>query len=1016
MTTTTTLAYFFSDLEASTLLWEQYPEAMHGALARHDQILRRAVEAGSGSVVKTTGDGLMAVFDEPLDAVTAGVRAQRALEEETWAGTDPLRVRIGIHIGEAQPRAGDYYGPAVNRAARVMGAAHGGQILVSGAIVESVGATLPAEMSVRDLGQHRLKDLAGPEQLFQLIVAGLQDQFPALTTLDLRPNNLPTQTSVFLGRDAELNELRALIDSADIRLLTLTGPGGTGKTRLALQAAVDQLDRFEDGLFFVDLAPERDAEGALSTIVRTVGIEGAADAPPLEALQIGLAERHMLLLLDNFEQVTDAAAGLAQVMESCPGITVVVTSREALRVRGERLYPVAPLTLPPSGKGSAPSIEAVMESEAVRLFVERGVAVRPDFEVTDDNVAAIVAICISLDGLPLALELGAARLKLFSAEDLSDRLKSRLDLLRGGARDLPGRQQTLRDTIEWSYDLLSDEERRLFQLLGVFSGSRFEALEEVAARIDAFSDIDVIDGLESLVDKSLVRSVDDEGPWFSTLETIREYAGERLAEDAELAGAAQRAHAEHYAELANSLRPDLVGATREPALDELSRELDNLRAAWLYWVEEEDLERLQDLLDTLWVLHDARGWYRGVIDLANDLLGVLSMGPQTPDRVREEIALQTSVARALMSVRGYTVEAEEAFTKALQLSEDSGDRPQRFPVLRSLASLYALRYEADKSVEVGRELLTIAEEQDDAGLQVEANLVLGAGLAFSDSVGEGMKHLDKAVELFDPSAVRSERFNLGPNPGVISLTTSALLLWILGFPERAMERAARAEEASASLGHPSTRAYALHHVSLLYFFMQRMDLMAERGSELLQVANVNDYPIWRALALVHQGLAHTAFGEADEGIAQLEHGLELYQGETTPPVFWPILLTLQAAGYAMAGRIDEGLARVDEALSFFKDDDPISLEASILRADLLLALPEPDVVEAETRYEEAVSAAAERDLRMTHLRAATRLAALRQGKPLESEAIEALRTVYATFTEGLDTPDLVAARQVLDTA
>ncbi len=286
-------------------------------------------------------------------------------------------------------------------------------------------------------------------------------------------------------------------------------------------------------------------------------------------------------------------------------------------------------------------------------------------------------------------------------------------------------------------------------------------------------------------------------------------------------------------------------------------------------------------------------------------------------------------------------------------------------------------------------------------------------MASTEGIDVAMKYLEKAIDLYDPSAARSERFRLGPNPGVVSLTTSALLLWVLGFPERAMERAARAEEASAALDHPSTRAYALHHVSLLYIFAQRMDLVAERGAELQQVANASDYPIWRALALVHQGLARIAFGEVDEGITQLESGMVLYQGETTPPVFWPILLTLQAAGYAMAGRVDLGLTRVDEALSLFRPNDPMSIDASILRADLLMALSEPDVGEAEAAYDEALQFAAEHDLHMAELRAATRLAQLRRGTPGEADAMEALQAIYATFTEGFDTPDLAAAAELL---
>ncbi len=1012
--TTSTLAFWFSDLQSSTQMWERHPEAMGRALERHDSILRNAIEGTGGLVVKTTGDGFMAVFEDAAAAATAGIRAQQRMGEAEWEETGPLRVRIGMHTGEAHRRVDDYFGPVVNRTARIMAAGHGGQILLSDSIVAAIGSALPRTSSLRDLGEHRLKDLAAPQRLYQLVAPGLHDTFPALTTLDLRPNNLPTQASVFLGREMELGELRELIETAGTRLVTLTGPGGTGKTRLALQAAADQVDRFEDGLFFVDLSSERDAGGAFSAILRTVEIEGgAADTEPLEALKEGLGRRHMLLLLDNLEQVTEAAAGLAQILQACPDVTLMATSREALRVRGERLYPVAPLSLPPTGNGSIPAIETVLESEAVRLFVERAVELRPDFEITADNTNAIVEICRRLDGMPLAIELATARLKLFTPHALQDRLERRFDLLRGGARDLPDRQQTLRATLEWSYELLGDEERQLLQLIGVFSGARFEAVEDVAARTGSLASIDVIGGLESLVDKSLVRGVDETGPWFSMLQTIRAYAAERLAEDTALSAAVRRAHAEYYCELATELRSRLTGPHREETLGELEQNLGNLQEAWRFWVGEEDLERLYDLLDALWVLNDSRGWYRGVIELASDLLAVLALGPETPERVREEIALQTSVARALMTLRGYTAEVEQAFTRALQLSEDAGHTPERFPVLRSLASLYALRYENEKALEVGRELLEIAERQDDPVLQVDANLVVGAGLAFTRHPDEGLQLLNKAVELFDPEAERSERFHLGPNPGVVALTTSAIILWVLGFPERAMERVARAEDASALLAHPATRCYALHHASLAYAQSGRVDLLAERAAEQLRLANTNEYPVWRALALVWQAVAEIGAGNVDEGIARLGRGMVLYQGETTPPVFWPTLLTIQASANAMAGRSAEGLELVDEALTFYRMDDPGWLDATILRADLLVGLG-TQIDEAANSYETARRTAHEYGARMLELRAATRLAQLRHGTPAGDAALRDLEAVYRTFTEGFDTPDLVLARSRLE--
>jgi predicted ATPase/class 3 adenylate cyclase len=1012
----TTLSYWFSDLESSTRLWEKHPEAMQGALAIHDAILHDTVDDFEGTVVKTTGDGLMAVFDVPANAVLASIQAQERLESKEWGDTGPLRVRIGIHVGDAQPRAGDYYGTAVNRAARIMAAGHGGQILLSGSLAEAVADSLPDEVSLRDLGPHRLKDLSIPEHLYQLVVPGLPDTFPALATLDLRTNNLPTQTSVFLGRDTELRELRVLIDNPDTRLLTLVGPGGTGKTRLALQAAVDQIDRFKDGLFFVDLALEHDADEVFSAIVRTIGLEGVADESPLETLKMALATRQMLLLLDNFEQVTEAASSLAELLKSCAGITSVVTSREALRVRGERLYPVSPLSLPPSGNGSAPAIEEVMESEAVRLFVERAVEVRPDFEINPDNVSDIASICVHLDGLPLAIELAAARLKLFSPEDLRERLSSRLDLLRGGARDMPDRQQTLRKTIEWSFELLTPEERLLFQVFSVFLGARFEAVETIASRIGSLSDIDIIDGLESLVDKSLIRSIEaaDNKTWFSMLGTIREYANERLVEDPELAQDAKRQHALYYVELARERKSDSIGKDREAVLTELTLEIENLRESWRYWVEAGGLEQLYDLLDTLWTLYDASGWYHGVIDLANELLGVLAMSPESAERIREEIALQMSVARALMTLRGYSEEVEHAFTKAVKLSEESGDLPQQFPVLRNLASLYMLRGELVKTIEVGKELLSIANKQDDPSLQVDANLVIGVNLAFGDQYELGMEHLDKSIDLFDPNSARSERFRLGPNPGVVSLTSSGLLLWMHGFPDRAVQRAARAEQLSRQLDHPSTTAYMLHHVTLLDVFRQDLGLVAGRAAELLQLANAHDYPIWRALALMFQGLARIGFGETDDGIAQLENGIVLYQGKTTPPVFWPIVLTLVATAYGMAGEVDEGLARIDEALSFLKADVPTYCDPAIIRGDLLLALPNSEREEAEKIFEHVVVLAQEFGLRMAELQAATRLARLHRGTANESGAQEALTAIYSSFTEGFDTPDLIAARALLD--
>jgi hypothetical protein len=390
------------------------------------------------------------------------------------------------------------------------------------------------------------------------------------------------------------------------------------------------------------------------------------------------------------------------------------------------------------------------------------------------------------------------------------------------------------------------------------------------------------------------------------------------------------------------------------------------------------------------------------------------MKPESAEYTREKIALQMSVARALMAMRGYTAEVEAAFTKAIGMSGAAGELPQQFPVLRSLASLYTLRGEFNKSREIGRELLAIADRQKDDSLQVDANLVAGMAAANSESIDRGLPHLDKAISLFDVKTAGSRRLQLGPNPGIIALTSSALLLWITGFPDRAKARAAQAELASRELDHPSTRAYALHHVALLDLYRQDMRAVSERAAESLRIANANDYPIWRALALLLQGLARMSFGESKEGLAQVEHGMALYKGETTPPVFWPLVLNLLAAAYGMAGRVDDGLARADEALSFLAPDDWMRCDGMIVRADLLTMLPGAPHDEAAGLCEQTVRLAQLHGLRMMELRAATRLVKLRGNSGAGASARNTLNAVYSSFTEGLDVPDLAAARAALN--
>jgi predicted ATPase/class 3 adenylate cyclase len=1003
-----TLTFLFADLEASTRLWERMPEAMPAAMERHDAILRAAVEGADGRVVKSTGDGLMAVFRSAAAGAAASLRAQLALQDEPWGGTGPLRVRIGLHAGEAQQRDGDFFGPPVNRTARIMAAGHGGQVLLSARAADLAGRDLPDEAALRDLGDHRLKDLAEPERIFQLVHPRLHREFPPLATLSRRPNNLPTQTSEFLGREAQLGAVRDLLDAERVRLVTLTGPGGIGKSRLALQAAADRIDRFEDGVYFVDLAPARDAEAAFEAVVRALGVTATGDEGPLELLKQELRDRNLLLILDNFEQVVPAADGLVELLLRSPALKVLVTSREALRVRGEHLLDVPPLSVPHS---RARSVEAVAGADAVRLFLERAREVGVGLSLTDESAAAVAEISARLDGLPLAIELAAARLTLFSLEELRDRLRSRLELLGRGSRDLPARQRTLRGTIEWSYELLGEEERALFALLSLFAPTTLEAVEQVVGRLDSLRHLDVVDVLTSLVDKSLVRSVAAEGGQrLSMLETIREYARERLEEAPEASRAARRAHAEHFAELARACREQLEGPAREETLARLEAELGNLTGAWRHWIEAGDVGRLEALLDALWVLHDDRGWYHGAVGLTNDVLGVLAAAPATPDRARDEIAVRTSLARGLLAIRGYTEEVEENYNRVLALAEEVGELPRRFPVLRGLASFHLYRGDFERSADVGRELLELARHQGDDGLEVDAHLVLGGALAFSGEMPAGLGHLDRAIALFDPDRHRPGPLRLGPSAGVVAHTASALLLWVRGRPETAGTRALAAVELAGRLDHPYTLAYALFHVGLLDLWRGEPRRAHERAAGALHVAAEHDYEVWTAVGLVLQGAALAALGRTDEGLALSQRGLSLYRGLKTPPVFWPLVLSLRAGTLASAGRPADAIPLVDEALELLGEQDFLAPEFALLRGDLLLAVG--DRAAAGGHFRSAHELARELELRTPQLRAATRLAHLEAG----ADAAAALRDAYSTFTEGFETAALVEARALLAVA
>ncbi len=1017
-----TISFLFTDIEGSTRLWEQFPDGMKEALERHDAILRTAIEHSGGHVVKTTGDGMMAVFERATDAAAASLVAQRDLSRETWAVTGPLRARMGVHTGQAEQRAGDFFGPAVNRTARIMAAGHGGQVLLSATAGALVGERLPADASLLDLGEHRLKDLGRLEHVFQLVHPDLVASFPPLATVRPAGASLPARVAELVGRQSELEQIKARLEDRSVRLLTLTGPGGTGKTTLAIRVAEDLSPGFRDGVAFVDLSGARETAAVLVALARAVGLEEVIDRPLQAALTDRLRDRRMLLVLDNFEQVTEAAGAVAQLLRDCTGLVVLVTSREALHVRAEHVHPVPPLALPPAGPAHASALQ-VGGYEAVQLFVDRARVVRPDFRLTDDNAPAVAEICRRLDGLPLAIELAAARLRLFSPDVLRDRLGDRLGLLHSGPRDLPERQQTLRATMDWSYELLEPGERRLFEFLAVFADAEIGAVEAVASAVGAVDgvDLDVFDGLTGLVEKSLVRQVDVPGsePRVTMLETIRAFAADRLDQRPDFSAAARQAHARHFADVARRLRGGLTGTQRETALAAMTADIANLRIAWGYWVAAGDLEQLDKLADSLLILNDARGWYLDTVGLTTDMLAVLGTSTPTPHRVGQEISLRTSLARALMATRGFTPEVEDAFASAVELFERGGDARQQYSVLRGLASLYQFRAQFDEAEQLGREILVLGEREHDPRMLINGHLVLGSTMVFINDLQGGLDHLDQAISLFEAGPAHARTGGVGNDPRVACFTTSGFTLWLLGYPDRAVERMNAALALAAELQHPLTAAYARFHSGLLHLWRREPDVVLDRAVGLLEIADEHDFRIWTAAGSCLLGAAQVGLGRFEEGLASIREGTDLYQGLRSPPVFWPMLLFLDAGASHQAGHSDAGLRPIDAAIEIMSQGPGTTVlpELHLLKGDLLETLGAGDGsgrAQAEPWYRLAFDRAGQLDARMTQLRAATRLGRLWQADGKPDAAANMLGRVHATFTEGFATADLLEARALLD--
>jgi predicted ATPase/class 3 adenylate cyclase len=743
---TGTVTFLFSDIAGSTQTLQRLgAEGYARVLAESQSILRAIWVAHGGGEVDTAGDGFFVAFPSAPQAVAAAAEAVRALAEYSWPEGGVIQVRIGLHTGAPQLVGDHYVGLDVHRAARIAAAGHGGQVLLSEATRGLVEQDLPAGVSLRDLGPQRLKDLQHAERVYQLILPGLPSEFPALKTLDHHAHNLPIQPTALLGREGPVAAICSLLRRADVRLVTLTGPGGIGKTRLAIQVAAELVDDFPDGVWFVRLSRLVDPDLVLPTVAQTLGLKEQGAQPIAETLRAHLASKRMLLALDNFEHVVEAASEVADLLAASPGLTVLVTSRVPLHLRGEREYPLSPLPAPPPGQVSP---ERLSQYAAVALFVERAAEVRPDFTVTLANASAIAEICARLDGLPLAIELAAARIRLLPPEALLGQLSARLHLLTGGARDLEERQRTMRATIAWSEDLLAPEERVLFRRLAVFAGGcTLAEAEQVCLAPESATALNfqMLDGLGALVEQSLVQPREEGGePRFGLLHVIREYALERLEASGE-AETLRRAHATYFVALTEQAEPEFLGPQAATWYDRLDREHDNLRAA-LGWAREQgEVElglRLAAAAWRFWFVRgyfgEGRAWLEGLLTAA-------------ANSQAEHAAPAEARARALTAIgtlaewQGDYGPATRWLEQGVSDAREEGDLRTLALALNSLGAVAAHQLEIETATACYVESVEVARQAGDQWGVVRAQSNLGFMAYFRGDMEAAAKYLEEPI-------------------------------------------------------------------------------------------------------------------------------------------------------------------------------------------------------------------------------------------------------------------------------
>jgi predicted ATPase/class 3 adenylate cyclase len=750
---TGTVTYLFTDIEGSTRLLQNLgPDQYRRLQADHAALMRSAIAEGQGTAIRTEGDSFFAVFPTPAGGLQAAVGAQRSLATHPWPESGTIRVRMGLHTGEGRLGDDDYVGIDVNRAARIAAAGHGGQVILSDATCALVQHDLPDGVTIRDLGVHRLKDITHPEHLFDLIIDGLHSEFPELKTLDARPNNLPLQLTSFVGREAEVAETIRLL--RDHRLVTLTGPGGTGKTRLAIAVAAELLSSFDGGAFFVDLAPIADPAQVCPAICHVLGVKEEPGSELIDTLVNRLFGQELLLVLDNFEHLLAAAPLVDSVLGRVADVRVLVTSRARLGLYGEQEQHVPPLALPDLRR--LPELETLSRYEAVALFISRARAARANFTVTSANARAVAAICARLDGLPLAIELAASRTKILSPDGILSRLGASLDLLSATVTNVPERQRTLRAAIEWSFRLLEEPERRLFARLSAFAGGADLESVEAVGNPDGDLGVDTLHALSSLVDRSLVRQTETEAgePRFGMLETIREYARERCEVEWD-ADATRHRHALHFLALAEASKPHLDGRDMVTWLDRLTLEHDNLQTALRWAIEVDEVDLGMSAAAAVWRFWQQRGHFA---------LGRMWMERllACPGPARSSARAKAYGAAGSLAYWQADLEATERYyAESLAIAREVGDRAGIAAALYNLGFLPMVRGSGlDRAIELFQEARKIYEEIGDEVYAARSRGDIGFALALQGQYERALPILEESIQI---SKKQGDLFYLADN-------------------------------------------------------------------------------------------------------------------------------------------------------------------------------------------------------------------------------------------------------------